>query len=134
MYKHIIILLIIILFSSCSSINDPLYPFYSDEELMEFREIAWNDLSMNEIETVIILKEESKIQYATITRKDGIWYYRINDKNKYSFVLTNPNIDFRNDQWFVIVTINTSDDDLRRPIVVIIEPNVKQVFGRGIRL
>ena len=133
MYKHVIILFLAILFSSCSRTNDPLYPSYSDEELMEFRDIAWNDLSNNEIETVIILKEESKIQYATISIKDRIWYYKIDDKNEYSFVLTNPNIDFRNDQRFVIVTINTSDDALLGPIIVIIEPNLKQVFGRGTR-
>ena len=133
MYKYLIILFMSILFTSCSNTDDPLSPSYSSEELMEFRNIAWNDLSTSEIETVIISKEESIIQYATISSKDGIWYYKIDEKNKCTFALTNSNIDFRNDQTFVIITINTSDDALLGPIVVILEPNSKQVFGRGTR-
>lgn len=133
MQKYLIILFFVALISSCARNSDPISSSYSNKELMEFREIAWNDLSDDEIETVIISKEELKIQNATVSREDGNWYYKISNTEQSTFVLTNPSIDFRNDQKFVIVTVNTSDDALMAPIIVIIEPNTKLVFGRGTR-
>ena len=93
MYKILFIFFIIVSILYCSRNNDPLLS-YSNEELMEFRKIAWNDLSDDEIETVIISKEEFRIQYATVSKENGNWYYMLDDNKKSTFALTNSSIDY----------------------------------------
>ena len=130
MYKYLVMLSLFVLIN-CSEKSDPISFF--DEELMDFRDIAWNDLSEAEILTITTSKEEFIIKYSRkLSKEDDVRYFKV-DNQKYSYVITNPAVDIRNDQIIVIVVINTSDEALLGPIFVMIEPNSKVVFGRGTR-
>ncbi len=129
MFKYLSFIFLFFIFY-CSENNNPLN--YSDKEIMEFKEIAWNDLSQEELSTIIISKEKSNIYYSKISRDNGIYYYTIDD-SEYTFIITHPEIDYRTKQTFVIILINTLDDALLGPIIVVVEPSTKKAFGRGTR-
>lgn len=137
MKKHLFIFSILFLCLNCSKDKSSMVLSYTEDELMEFRNIAWNDLSTQEQETVLNSWEESVIHSCKVVREDQTWYYIFKDdkgnNHKSTMVITNPSLNFQNDQSFISVFFITSDNALLCPIVVIIEPNKNKVFGRDTR-
>lgn len=80
----------------------------------KYRQIAWNDLSDQQKETVIIAVDEAKVN-----RNDT--YTRPLNENESEEVRA------------VSVTFNTEHDALLGPIVVYIDPETQRVLGQALR-
>ena len=100
-------LLVLFLLSGCGDLfsNDP------DDE---YRKIAWNALTEEQKQTVIIDLDD-----ANVNRNDT---YVLRDKE-------GPNKEVP----AVSVRFNTKDDSLLGPIIVYIAPDTKEVLGQGLR-
>jgi len=133
MQKNLIILFLIILLFSCAKDKSSVGITYTEEDYQQFIDLAWSDLSEQELSTVVIQMEEAIVKHAVISRENNIWYYSTKKHTKFAMSIPNPNVDFFNHQDFIAVIINTKDTDLLGPIVIIIEPYYKLVFSRGLR-
>ena len=130
MYKFLVLLIIIFISSNCSKVNNPFS--FTDEELAEFQELAWDDLSDEEKLTVINTKDEFTISHSKLFYNNDIQYFKV-DNIKYPYVRTNAALDIHKDHIFAIVEINTVNDQLLKPLFVLIHHDSMEVFGRSIR-
>ncbi len=114
--------------------NGRIINFVADK-LLEFGEIAWNDLSADEKKWSLEYKDETIIEYGTVCWDNGTWNYKY-DNYPNSFVISSPSMEItlRNNQRVVIVTFKTGYEFIDiGPWTVIIEPFSASVIGRGVR-
>ena len=129
MKNFYIILILLLFFSGCSKNSDLLLPF----DQMGSKQIAYASLSEHE-KLTIINWQHGKVEegvYHIINKSNSII---LDSGDKIYLGSISSNVKLNEGQKLIAVTFNTTEDALLGPLIIIIEPNSKEVIGGVLRM
>ncbi len=121
--------LLVLIFISCSEKSNFVLPV----DQMEYRKIAYENLSDEEKGTLTTDWKEAEVKRGNYLFKDNINWIVFDTGDKSGFSLMRSNVVLINNQPLVLVIFHTNVDALLGPIALIIEPGTKEIVGGFLR-
>lgn len=121
--------LLVLIFISCSEKSNFVLPV----DQMEYRKIAYENLSDEEKGTLTTDWKEAEVKRGNYLFKDNINWIVFDTGDKSGFSLMRSNVVLINNQPLVLVIFHTNVDALLGPIALIIEPGAKEIVGGFLR-
>ena len=130
MKKIISLILLTLLFLSCSNENDILSPFGS----IDYREIAYQSLTPESRESLTNCWCTAPVKSGKYKSENGSNIILIDEQNQWHFILNDPGTNLTPNQNLIAVIFNTKQDALIGPLTVIVDPNSELAIGFLTRL
>ena len=128
MKRTLILLSIFLVFTSCSDLST--FP----ENDNTYREVAYNSLSNQEKETLTVDWKVGRVDEGIYKKKDDNDILELSSGAKLYFLSRVETEYLRDGYKLFAVSFNTKYDALIGPIIVIVDPYLKQAIGGGGRL